>query len=548
MLKIFLISVVIAFVSTGCTKKRGHNARVARGGQQQPAQTPQSATDNLDPSSASAQNDASAEDSGVPHNNNSETSDDSGQEGVGPAPTPALSESTGNSSNSTDADNSQSAGAVPTVPPVSDSVTSSEITGGSSSGSATLEAPSPVKSQALSSGVGGASTGSNQSQEDGQGAKSASSASTEPQDDGLIKLTFDQSFNFAARMQQNFSPDTLKNLLKVRLPQGMDGEALDIKLEGDHKKATYLVTHKSDVVVEFKDIEFSVANQTNLEAGDYKLVALCIDAKCSILFLNVYKIENERWTVNIPVIMAWVDGRYQAARPLTQEEQVQYMKDNNIDPAEYIKTKEKELKEGKSSAPPQLRVKYQLQENIKKTLPSLINSLGNRMKKDNSIYSARLFTNVKSGSLDWKFRATPQGLEVDVKIEFVDSEKRKRQEYYSVVPDRGVRIQDKNSRDTLDVYPILQSQFFLMVFENANFASELPNSKKAIQAVVCQVLVEDEQTYSECEFLPSTYVLGIEAQEGRIGGPVLINRGDIKNQYTPVDPQEFIKQLSDAGA
>src|SRR5690606_4602424 len=150
----------------------------------------------------------------------------------------------------------------------------------------------------------------------------------------LLKLTFEQTFNFIARMQQNFSRETLELLLAVRLQEGMDGSALQIKVEGDRKKATYILRHKSDVVVELKDIEFSLSKQTKIDAGDYKLIGLCVDAQCSVLFVSLYKIEDKKWNVNIPVILAWNGERYQAAEPMSREEQTQYMKDNNIDPEE----------------------------------------------------------------------------------------------------------------------------------------------------------------------------------------------------------------------
>lgn len=544
MLKILLISMALAFGTAGCSKKRSYNARVARSQQENTTDKAQAKADGKSQNSTDGK--VSGSIGNAPEMKTGSSKVDGPDRGMSadqnqPHKPEDEKQNRKNESGISDSDEGLSL-------PRTD-YGNSHQTGEAQKSDASVETQSttastqadPKKSAEQSRNTGEPKTNTNTLSNKATSEKQESSDNEE-----FLKLTFEQTFNFIARMQQNFSQETLKLLMAVRLPEGMDGSALQIKVEGDRKKATYTLRHKSDVVVELKDIEFSLSKQTKIDAGDYKLIGLCVDAQCSVLFLSLYKIEDKNWNVNIPIILAWNGERYQTAEPMSREEQAQYIKDNNIDPEEYQAKMAEALKEGKSTAPPQLRVSYQLAENFKTNLPSLVNSLGNRMKKDNSIYSARLFPNVKSGSFDWKLKATPQGLQVGVKIEFADG--KAAQDYSGTISERGGRLKDAAGSNTLDIYNVLPNEFFLMIFENTRFESELPNSKRAIQAVVCQILVEEGETFSECQFVPSTYVLGIQAQEGRIGGPALINRGVVKDQYTPIAPQEFVKQLNEAGS
>lgn len=365
--------------------------------------------------------------------------------------------------------------------------------------------------------------------------------------DDLLVLSFEETKNLMLTMQSQMSDSSLQAITNPVVPENLDGNDLDIRMDGTFDKPVYSILNKKEKLVEFKDFAFSPAKQTKAKTGDYNLLGICTGAKCEVMFVAVYKIENGKLTENYPAILKWSGERYVPAQnmdPVKFAEELQ-KQPKSSDAGE--ETKELTQAEKIAKAPPQLRVKYLLENSFNAHFDSLIKRLDARMKKDNAIYSARFFYNIKSGSFDWILkRIAKDETSLNLKIEFVPTENKEAIEFKGTIPAKGVRLTDKGGI-TLDIYPVVSNEFFLMVFESQKFQSFLPDSKKGIQAYGCQVMVEENETYSECEPLASTYVLGISALEGRIGGPVFHNTDKegkpvITQKYNPENAEAMRKQ------
>ncbi len=383
-----------------------------------------------------------------------------------------------------------------------------------------------------------------------------SGAKTEPkaegqkaESDNSVVLNFEETKNLNLTMRSQLSDNSFRSVTTPVIPENLNDDDLDIRFEGTFDKPVYSVLNKSEKLVEFKDFSFSPAKQTKAKSGDYNLLGICVGAKCEVVFVAVYRIEKGKLTENYPANLKWTGERYVTAHNMdavqfTEELQKQ-PKSSEVAP----ENKEQNEAEKISKAPPQLRVKYLLENSFKSLFDSLVKRLDTRMKKDDAIYSGRFFYNIKAGSFDWVLKQkSKEATSLNLKIEFVPTEKKEAVEFNGPITPKGVRLTDK-SGITLDIYPVVANEFYLMVFESQKFQSHLPNTTKAIQAYGCQVLVEENETYSECEPLASTYVLGISALEGRIGGPVFHNTDKqgkpmITEKYKPESFEEMQKQTA----
>lgn len=359
--------------------------------------------------------------------------------------------------------------------------------------------------------------------------------------DGQLTLTLEETKNLELIMKSELSEKAMNLVTEPMAPKNIDSRDLSVETKGTFEKLTFTVKNKQQTVAELKDLKLSLSGLTKIKTAQSRFLGICVGAKCEVAFVSLYKVENKAVIENYPAILKWTENGYMPAQKLNAQ-QIQ----EQTDARGYTSTANLTEEEKIAKAPPQLRVRYLLDMNTDKHFSNLAKKLESRMKKDNSIYSGRFFANVKAGSFDWKLKKQSEGLNLNLKIEFTESEKRAALDFNGLIKDKGARLQDK-SGITLDVYHVIPNEFYVMVFENDNFKSQVPDSKKAIQAYLCQVLVDGNESYSECDPMPSAYVLGEWVLEGRIGGPAFVNNGTdgkpiFKEKYTPLSYEEMKKQ------
>lgn len=541
MLKILVFSISCVLFLSGCKseKKADHearNARILAAAKKKQAELERARAANGNAESGGATGTAADTRSGnsnqttTPITTDTNSAAAKGETNTGTATGVTSSNSSGTQTTSVKGSTSatqtgtQANSAIETMPaPVAP--TSQEGTNATQASGAAKSATQTPAAQGASASQAQNPTPTNQSENSG-----------DEEEGDLVKLTFEETKNLELLLRTQLSETTYQALQIPVVPQNINGEDLRITTEGNYEKFTLAVLNQDADLIRFKDIQLQLSTQTKVRSGDYTLVGTCVGAKCEVVFIAIYKIADKKLVENYPIVLKWVNDKYLTALRMEGKEIEEALKKEGV----ANQTREEQI----SKAPPQVRVRYMLDDNVQKHFTSLTQRLNTRMQKDNAIYSGRFFVNIKSGSFDWILKSVAEGLNLALKIDFT-TDNTPSVEFKGVVPEKGARLTDK-SGITLDVYHVIKDQFFLMVFENTKFESVLPDSKKALQAYLCQVLVENNETFSECEPMPSAYVLGEWALEGRIGGPVFVNTGTdgkpiFKEKYTPIPVEDMIK-------
>lgn len=357
----------------------------------------------------------------------------------------------------------------------------------------------------------------------------------EAHDPNALELTYEETRHFFTLVTATYGQKVAGALLRPAVGKDFNGADLEAEFTGTVDKANYRFLHKKQVVVEFKDFKINLSKPIEMKANGYTLGGLCVGAKCEVLFLVLYKVTSEKDISEVyPLISKWDGQKYQVAYFMdAQKYKEKELQDKNLKPEDRVQLEQK--------VPPQLRVMQLLEQNRAKYKEQILKAVHARMTKDQSIYSARLFVNVKPNTFIEEFERKKEGIHFKLDIDFTYGENRAPVEFKGLIKKEGVRITDKSSM-TLDIYPLIQDQFYLMVFENAKFNSPVQNPVKAVQVKLCQLLEEEGQVYSECEFLPSSRALGIMALEGKVGGPVYTKGVQVKKNGKDEEVPEIVKE------
>jgi hypothetical protein len=172
-----------------------------------------------------------------------------------------------------------------------------------------------------------------------------------------------------------------------------------------------------------------------------------------------------------------------------------------------------------------MKVAYLLAENTNKHQLAVLAQIRKQMKDQNHIYSARLFTNLKSRTCDPEIRIESSKVSFSNTCEFTETEGRKAIVFNgSLLPDltnlvstAGMKLSISTIKEATDL--VKGTGFYLLTYLNESFKSPIDQVKSAIQSRLCQVLVEKEVSYTECEFVPSSVVLEAMVLEGHFDGP-----------------------------
>lgn len=352
----------------------------------------------------------------------------------------------------------------------------------------------------------------------------------------LIKLTAEETTKLLNAMLKTTSAQSVQTLMQPKIKNTWDAENMDVKIEGHYKKAQYSILEKGKKSVEFNDVEFSLDTQTRVKRPDSALVGHCSGAQCEILFTSYLVFEKGQMSENIPALFKLVNGHYQYAE-MHEDALVEF---GNAISGQATG----------SSAPPQMRVKYALEQNVEKYFKSIVESVRTRLIQDDVLYSALMLANSTADVDSWVATATPEGFKFKLDFTFADWTKREPLQFAGAVNSKGARLQDKKSGIYMDIYPIVDKQFYQVIFEDNNYVASsegLKKYKRAIQSHLCQLLVENNDTFSSCVYLGSPMALGTDAVEGKLHGPVDMGN-KIVEKYTPASAEDILKAFKEAKA
>ncbi len=350
----------------------------------------------------------------------------------------------------------------------------------------------------------------------------------------FIKLTAEETTKLLNAMLKAASAEAVQKLMQPQIKASWDAENMDVKIEGSYKKAQYSIQEKGKKTVEFNDVEFSLDTQTRVKRPDSALVGHCSGAQCEILFTSYLVFEKGKMVENIPALFKLVKGQYQYAE-MNEDALVEFARAVNGETSS-------------ANVPPQMRVKYMLEQNVEKYFKRIVESIRARMVKDDAIYSALMFSNATADVDSWVATATADGFKFKLNFTFSDWTNRAPLQYEGAINSKGARLQDKKSGIYMDIYPIIDKQFYQVVFEDNNYTTSnesLRKYKKAIQSHLCQFMVENNDTFSACVYLGSPMALGTDAVEGKLHGPVDIG-SKIVEKYTPASAEDILKALKEA--
>lgn len=335
-----------------------------------------------------------------------------------------------------------------------------------------------------------------------------------------LELTYEETLSLFQVMGQFYGENGLAILSPV-LPIGLKAQDFLTEVKGNiqkgvevtvkKQKKTFIEIPLGQVKLQVKEPSKTTWAQGNI---NYNVLATCVGAECEILSLSIYRIENKKVVENFPGVFKLVEGQYRVAK----------LRSSQAFDEEY-KKREKEAQDPEQ-APPQMKVAHLLALNTNKHAENILKELRQQMKQQNLVYSARLFPNLKSKTCDPEFKVESTGVLLENDCQFVDLEKRAPEVFKGVIGVNGGEMASpagmKLSVKTLKEETHFEKGlgFFLLVYENNKFSSPISGeSVRAIQARLCQILVEKGTTFTECEFIPSSIVLDGMALEGFLEGP-----------------------------
>lgn len=328
----------------------------------------------------------------------------------------------------------------------------------------------------------------------------------------FVDLDFDETYSTLTILGKYFGQNS-EGMMSPILAIGTRIEEYSYELTGSFEKADLSLKKKDQEVVKFSDVQLNLKEPIRGQQGNYILVASCIGAECEIVSASIFQKAGEKVSENIPVLFKKVEGVYKPAK---------FMEMKAF--AAELESKQKDAQDP-AKAPPQMKVAYLLATNTNKHQVSVLSQIRKQMKDQNHIYSARLFTNMKSRSCDPEIKFENSKVSFVNSCEFIELESRKAIVFNgSLLPDltnlvstEGMKLSIATIKEETDL--VKGTGFYLLTYLNENFKSPIANTKSAIQSRLCQVLVEKDVSYTECEFVPSSVVLDAMVLEGHFDGP-----------------------------
>lgn len=335
-----------------------------------------------------------------------------------------------------------------------------------------------------------AATGSTQEKPAASSIPAASST------DGTNVISVVEHLNIAAVLNKTFASNYM-SMTKPVLPANTQEADFKTKFTGSIDKFTYSVLNKDQMLVEFKDVTISVNGQLPFTQEGYELAAVCVGAKCDILFVTISKFDEKRKVLeNYPVFLKLVQGEYQRAVFKKKEE---YEADRNA-----------VSNQNSIKLVPQLAVTQKLHKHMEAHGGQLVELLREQLKTHPAlVYSNHVIGHPSMNTKKFipRFSREEGKLMVTAQLE-----------YFS--PKTPLLFKGEVKADTVSgpissptglsmyIFPQVKNEIYLLLMQQSQYKSKIANVEDAVQAVICSVLEEANNQFSDCMTLDASIVFG----------------------------------------
>lgn len=317
-------------------------------------------------------------------------------------------------------------------------------------------------------------------------------------------MTIVEYINLQTVLQATFGEKAMPIVIKPAIPAGVDKADLKVDFSGTFEKFSYKLSNKETVIAEFKDIKVKLNDFNSYTAKDYEMVAVCSGAKCDMMFVSVIKFDDQRQIIeNYPMILKLVEGKYATAAFKTSAE---YSADRNTLPDPR-----------KIPLVPQIAISQKLQLYLDTNGSKLIEAIKKQMANDETLaYSDNVLA--QPAMVKEKFRpefSRENGkLTVSAQVQYTGP--RKPIDFKTAVSNEpaGVVVQSDIGL-SMSVVPRVKDEVYALIMTQQKYTSKIAKVNKAEQVLVCAVIEQEKNQFTECMVVPASVVF---SEEGVVEG------------------------------
>ena len=317
-------------------------------------------------------------------------------------------------------------------------------------------------------------------------------------------MTIVEYINLQTVLTGQFGEKALPIVIKPAYAEGISKADLKVDFSGNYDKFTYKVSAKDTVIAEFKDVKIKLNAFNNYANKGYEMVAACSGAKCDMLFVSAIKFNEQRQIeANYPMIFKLVEGKYAIAGFKTSDE---YAADRNTLPDPR-----------KIPIVPQISVSQKLQVYLDNNGPKLLEAIKKQLTADETLaYSDKVIAQptMNAGKFVPEFSREAGKLVISGQVELIGPKKPLVFKTEVKNEPAGVVVQNESGL-SMTVVPRVPDQVYAVIMTQQKYTSKIAKVNKAEQVLVCALVEEEGNQFTECMAIPASLVLGEEtAVEG----------------------------------
>ncbi len=270
-------------------------------------------------------------------------------------------------------------------------------------------------------------------------------------------------------------------------PEGTQAGDVKLSFSGTVQDFNISIMNKDKLTVEFKSLNIDLSGLYSSKSGDYRLNAVCIGAKCDLLFIQIVKADADKIVENYPTVLKLVNGKYEIA---TFKKPAEYATENNA-----LKASGKTIK-----FVPQLQVAKNLNEHVGAYGDKIVTALQAEVAQSETLAYSDLVLgarHLRTESLKPRITRENGKLVLNAQLEYTGPKK--------PIVFKGEISADSVSAPiltgtemSLQVKAIVKGQIFALNFVNVNFKSQIPNVTAGFQTLLCSLLEEENNQFTFC--------------------------------------------------
>ncbi len=301
--------------------------------------------------------------------------------------------------------------------------------------------------------------------------------------------------NLSSVLSRFLGEDKKGAATQALLPAKLEKSDVKIQYAGTIKKFSYRVLSKDQIVAEIHDFNIAADRLNLVKSNGFNTLALCSGARCEILFISIFKTNEENKIVeNYPSILKLIKDEYVNAAFKTGQ---QYSEDRNALPdANNFKLV------------PQLAVGRQLDEHLNAFGSQLVSQIKDKLNENESLaYSDQVIghKSMKADQFKPLFYRQSGQLIIDAQLEFNSPKKPLvfKGEVKSETPSEIIKTDVGLS---MSIFPRVKDQIYLVLMKQDKYSSKIDQVNQAIQILICSVMEEESTIFSACTTIPSAHV------------------------------------------